>query len=45
VIGVTGEPFVTKKGELSINCPGVDNMTLLAPCLWMLPEYENLKDP
>jgi lysyl-tRNA synthetase class 2 len=20
-------------------------MVLLAPCLWMLPEYENLKDP
>lgn len=35
---------MTKKGELSINCSHVEDLVLLAPCLWMLPEYESLKD-
>ena len=41
IIGVKGLPFVTQKGELSVKA---DQIVLLAPCLHMLPEYENLKD-
>ena len=42
IIGVTGNAFVTKKGELSLNAL---EMEIISPCLWMLPEHESLKDP
>ena len=44
IIGVKGLPFVTKKGELSVNCSAHSDIVILSPCMWMLPEYEALKD-
>jgi len=37
-------PFVTKKGELSIDVEKEEDLKVLSPCLWMLPEYNSLKD-
>lgn len=41
VVGVNGHPFRTNKGELTLKAR---NIMLLAPCFYMLPEEENLKD-
>ena len=44
VVGVRGTPFVTKKGELSLLPSSVQDIWIVSPCLWMLPEYNSLKD-
>jgi lysyl-tRNA synthetase class 2 len=41
IVSVTGVPFRTQKGELSIKATVIK---MLAPCLHMLPEYQNLKE-
>ncbi|MBR6300934.1 MAG: lysine--tRNA ligase [Clostridia bacterium] len=43
LIGVTGKPFMTKTGEISIH---IETLTLLAKCLKPLPEkFHGLTDP
>ena len=44
VVGVRGLPFITKKGELSILLDDPSHIWIVSPCLWMLPEYESLRD-
>ena len=39
-----GIPFVTKKGALSLDDEREEDIKVLSPCLWMLPEYGSLKD-
>lgn len=44
MIGAKGTPFLTKKGELSLLLDHKDDIWVVSPCLWMLPEYDSLKD-
>lgn len=44
VVAVKGNPFITKKGELSLLLHDQQDIWVVSPCLWMLPEYGTLKD-
>ena len=39
-----GKAFITKKGELSLLIEHQNDIEILSPCYWMLPEYNSLKD-
>jgi lysyl-tRNA synthetase, class II len=44
VVGARGVAFVTKKGELSLLAQHAQDVWVVSPCLWMLPEYNKLQD-
>jgi lysyl-tRNA synthetase class 2 len=44
VVGAKGKAFVTKKGELSLLLEKPEDVWVVSPCMWMLPEYSSLKD-
>ena len=44
MVGARGNAFVTKKGELSLLVGDPNHIWVVSPCLWMLPEYDTLRD-